>query len=314
MYYIFISIYIYRCTNADPNYGSSWFYCRSSPIESPKVILERAQNIITHELIDSQSLYNQAILCYIIKVLSTSDSVSILSLVQPLATTTTTTTTTTSSSNNNNSNSNNNKSKRRKSYSGSDNTSDGLDVLNTITTDNSITNTNTIVINATTTTNNNNNNNNNSDNNSKNNNDNNKNNNNTIDKIVIDNRNQTISPLMNDKSIIELIEDILKIFQYDEIYNDIAVTTDVTAEDNKATTTSNNNNSSSISNINIYTKLKCIVNQFKVIPIIELPGGSLYVLSDFVTALVTLNRIIFNRSLTDEERRKVLFGSDQILP
>ena len=35
---------------------------------------------------------------------------------------------------------------------------------------------------------------------------------------------------------------------------------------------------------------------------------------DFVTASVEMNRLIFNRSLNSEEKRKVLFGSDSIIP
>lgn len=43
-------------------------------------------------------------------------------------------------------------------------------------------------------------------------------------------------------------------------------------------------------------------------------GGSLYASPDFVTASIEMNRAIFNRHLTGEEKRKVLFGSDQIIP
>ena len=35
---------------------------------------------------------------------------------------------------------------------------------------------------------------------------------------------------------------------------------------------------------------------------------------DFVTASIEMNRLIFNRSLNGEEKRKVLFGSDSIIP
>ena len=43
-------------------------------------------------------------------------------------------------------------------------------------------------------------------------------------------------------------------------------------------------------------------------------GGPLYTASDFVTASIEMNRAIFNRHLEGEEKRKVLFGSDQIIP
>ena len=42
--------------------------------------------------------------------------------------------------------------------------------------------------------------------------------------------------------------------------------------------------------------------------------GKLFASTDFVSSLVQLNRIIFNRNLSEEDRRRVLFGSDQIIP
>ena len=43
-------------------------------------------------------------------------------------------------------------------------------------------------------------------------------------------------------------------------------------------------------------------------------GGPVYCAPDFVTASIEMNRALFNRLSTAEERRKVLFGSDQIVP
>ena len=43
-------------------------------------------------------------------------------------------------------------------------------------------------------------------------------------------------------------------------------------------------------------------------------GGPIYCSPDFVTASIEMNRALFNRHLTGEEKRKVLFGSDQIVP
>jgi hypothetical protein len=43
-------------------------------------------------------------------------------------------------------------------------------------------------------------------------------------------------------------------------------------------------------------------------------GGPVYCSPDFVTASIEMNRALFNRHLTGEEKRKVLFGSDQIVP
>lgn len=41
--------------------------------------------------------------------------------------------------------------------------------------------------------------------------------------------------------------------------------------------------------------------------------GVFYSAADFVTGIISLNRLMFNRYLTAEERRQVLFGSDQIV-
>lgn len=42
--------------------------------------------------------------------------------------------------------------------------------------------------------------------------------------------------------------------------------------------------------------------------------GLVYVNSDFTTGIIHLNRTIFNKSMSMEDRRRVLFGSDQIIP
>ena len=43
-------------------------------------------------------------------------------------------------------------------------------------------------------------------------------------------------------------------------------------------------------------------------------AGPVYCSSDFVTASVEMNRSLFNGQLAGEEKRRVLFGSDQIVP
>ena len=45
-----------------------------------------------------------------------------------------------------------------------------------------------------------------------------------------------------------------------------------------------------------------------------MPGGTVYCSSDFVTAVERLNRVSFDRGLGSEERRRVLFAGDAILP
>ena len=49
-------------------------------------------------------------------------------------------------------------------------------------------------------------------------------------------------------------------------------------------------------------------------PLVILEGGSVYCSPDFVTASIEMNRAMFSRHLNQEEKRKVLFGSDQIIP
>ena len=49
--------------------------------------------------------------------------------------------------------------------------------------------------------------------------------------------------------------------------------------------------------------------------IIELNNGNIFIATDFITGIIELNRLLFKKSeyLTIEEKRKILFGFDQIL-
>ena len=58
-----------RCINADPNYGTDWYYCRHSPLDSTSTVLQTAQGILTSEIVSCQAVYNQAIFAYITKSL-----------------------------------------------------------------------------------------------------------------------------------------------------------------------------------------------------------------------------------------------------
>ena len=60
-----------RCINADPNYGTDWYYCRHSPLDSTSTVLQTAQSILTSEIVSCQAVYNQAIFTYIVKSLCT---------------------------------------------------------------------------------------------------------------------------------------------------------------------------------------------------------------------------------------------------
>ncbi len=50
------------CLNADPNYGSLWFYCRNGAADPPKKILERATELVTKEIYDYSHIYLAAML------------------------------------------------------------------------------------------------------------------------------------------------------------------------------------------------------------------------------------------------------------
>jgi hypothetical protein len=59
-----------RCINADPNYGTAWFYCRPRPFDTPTFILNSATNILSHEILAAQKIYARAIVHYVQKVLT----------------------------------------------------------------------------------------------------------------------------------------------------------------------------------------------------------------------------------------------------
>lgn len=50
-----------RCTNADPNYGVSWFQCRGHPSETARQILRRAKTAMAYEMEALGTLYLSAI-------------------------------------------------------------------------------------------------------------------------------------------------------------------------------------------------------------------------------------------------------------
>lgn len=54
-------------------------------------------------------------------------------------------------------------------------------------------------------------------------------------------------------------------------------------------------------------------DEVRLIPFVELEGGSIYSSVDFVTGLICVNRDLCNPSLSMEAKRKQLFGSDQIV-
>jgi hypothetical protein len=59
-----------RCTNADPNYGTSWFFCRQRPIDTPTCVMRYAWEQLCHELLASQPIYVRAVCHYVIRCIS----------------------------------------------------------------------------------------------------------------------------------------------------------------------------------------------------------------------------------------------------
>ena len=59
-----------RCINADPNYGTSWFFCRQCPCDSPSFVLDSALRILAHDFTASHEVCTRAVLRYTYKKIS----------------------------------------------------------------------------------------------------------------------------------------------------------------------------------------------------------------------------------------------------
>ena len=68
-------ILLHRCSNAEPNYGSAWFYCRRHPIDTPADVLKYALNILTMEISSCQQIYARAVLLYVMRCLQDGEAV-----------------------------------------------------------------------------------------------------------------------------------------------------------------------------------------------------------------------------------------------
>jgi hypothetical protein len=55
--------------NADPNYGTSWFYFRDRPISTPGAIIDSAHQVLTHELVLTEPVYTRTMVHYIASVI-----------------------------------------------------------------------------------------------------------------------------------------------------------------------------------------------------------------------------------------------------
>eukprot|EP01041_Mallomonas_annulata_P006669 gene6669-13501_t len=62
-----------RCTNADPNYGTVWFFCRHRPIDNPITVTQIALDLLQHEMVAAQPIYIRAICHYVQRCLSSHD-------------------------------------------------------------------------------------------------------------------------------------------------------------------------------------------------------------------------------------------------
>jgi hypothetical protein len=54
-------------------------------------------------------------------------------------------------------------------------------------------------------------------------------------------------------------------------------------------------------------------NQVHLLPFVDIGGGALFCCTDFITGMIEMNRDMYNPHLSAEGRRKILFGSDQIV-
>ena len=59
----------YRCLNADPNYGTSWFFFRDRPIDTPGVIIDTFHSVLNGEFTLTEPLYVRAMVSYIASVI-----------------------------------------------------------------------------------------------------------------------------------------------------------------------------------------------------------------------------------------------------
>ena len=50
-----------------------------------------------------------------------------------------------------------------------------------------------------------------------------------------------------------------------------------------------------------------------IIPVVDINDGQLFTLTDFVTGIIEMNRTLFDNSLSEDIKRRNLFGSDQII-
>ena len=53
-----------KCMNADPNYGTLWFFCRQQPCDTARGVLHSARQALIHDLLISQRIYMRAVLLY----------------------------------------------------------------------------------------------------------------------------------------------------------------------------------------------------------------------------------------------------------
>ena len=58
-----------QCTNADPNYGVLWFYCKLNPFDSARIVLASAKRMLQYELHNQTvaAVYFHAILLKLLK-------------------------------------------------------------------------------------------------------------------------------------------------------------------------------------------------------------------------------------------------------
>lgn len=79
-----------RCANADPNYGTAWFYCRIRATDTPREVIRSARELIMHEVFSAQEIYVRAVLNYVERVVRQESFVCDVSLLSPISVSATT--------------------------------------------------------------------------------------------------------------------------------------------------------------------------------------------------------------------------------
>lgn len=65
--FLFITTFVFlrRCANADPNYGSAWFECREQPFDVPSSVVDSAARRMARDVAKAERVYARAIMHFV---------------------------------------------------------------------------------------------------------------------------------------------------------------------------------------------------------------------------------------------------------